>query len=221
MKKILISIISFIFSVGVLFAQKPTAEVAVDPTAKSILDKASAKFNTHSGLSANLDITVINNQNNKKQTIKGALLIKGSKFKLTLPEVCTYYDGKTEYVHLLKEKEVNVSEPKEEDLKETNPLFLLQAYKSDYKMRYEGAGKENGKTTDIVNLFPNDRNKPFSIITLSIDKNTLLPVSIKSKGKNGVDTVVNIHDIADKKIEDTEFVFDEKANKGVEIIDLR
>ena len=173
MKKILISIISFIFSVGVLFAQKPTAEVAVDPTAKSILDKASAKFNTHSGLSANLDITVINNQNNKKQTIKGALLIKGSKFKLTLPEVCTYYDGKTEYVHLLKEKEVNVSEPKAEDLKDTNPLFLLQAYKSDYKMRYEGAGKENGKTTDIVNLFPNDRNKPFSIIIISTTASTL------------------------------------------------
>lgn len=219
MKKLILSLVAIL---GVIsFANAQTKEVAVDPTAKTILDKASAKFSSHVGLSANLSVNVVNNQTNKKTNYKGSLKVKGSKFKLSLSDVDTYYDGKTQYVHLIKDKEVNISTPKEEDLKDTNPIFLLQAYKNGYKMRYEGERKENGVLVDVVNLYPNDRNKPFSIITISIDKKTLLPTLVKAKGKNGIDTNLTISDCADKNIDDTVFVFDTKANKDVEIIDLR
>lgn len=219
MKKLILSFVAVLAFFSCAVAQ--TKETAVDPNAKAILDKAAAKFSSHAGLSSNLKVTVVNNQTNKKSDFKGSLKVKGSKFKLSLSDVDTYYDGKTQYVHLTKEKEVNISTPKEEDMKDTNPIFLLQAYKKGYKMRYEGERKVLGKLVDVVNLYPNDRNKPFSIITIFIDKKTLLPVLIKSKGKNGIDTDVEINDCVDSNIDDSVFVFDTKANKDVEIIDLR
>ena len=218
MRKLLVSLIGLLTFCCISAQQK---EVAVDPNAKVILDKASAKFSSHVGLSANLSVTVVNNQTNNKSNYSGSLKVKGNKFKLSLSDVDTYYDGKTQYVHLVKEKEVNISTPKDDDLRETNPVFLLQSYKKGYKMRYEGERKENGKQVDVVNLYPNDRNKPFSIITISIDKKTMLPVSVKSKGKNGIDTTVFVSDCIDKNIDDSVFVFDTKTNKDVEIIDLR
>lgn len=219
MKKLIVSLLALLAICTCANAQ--TKEVAVDPNAKAILDKAAAKFSNHIGLSANLSVKVINNQTNKNSNYKGSLKVKGNKFKLSLSDVDTYYDGKTQYVHLVKEKEVNISTPKEEELKDTNPIFLLQSYKNGYKMRYEGERNENGVLVDVVNLYPNDRNKPFSIITISINKKTLLPVLVKAKGKNGIDTNVSISDCVDKSIDDAVFVFDTKANKDVEIIDLR
>lgn len=221
MKKYII-VLSLFLGFGLsLNAQNQVQEVAVDPKAKVVLDKASSNFANKTGFVIDMSVTIDNNQSGKKSTIKGNLLTKKEKFKLSLPDVVTYYDGKTEYVHLLKENEVNVSNPKAEDLKDTNPIFLLQSYKKDYKMRYEGTKTNNGKTLDVVSLFPNDRNKPFAIVTISIDKNTLLPVSIQTKGKNGIDTIVDIISCKEKNIEDAVFVFDEKANKNVELIDLR
>lgn len=219
MKKLIITLISLLSCVSYVYSQ--TKEVAIDPKGKAILDKASAQFSNHKGLTATLAIQVINNQNDKKSNVSGSLMVKGSKFKLCLPDVTTYYDGQTEYVHLIKEKEVNISTPKADDLKEVNPIFLLQSYKKGYKIRYDGAKKVNGKNVDVVNLYPNDRSKPFSIITIAIDKTTLLPVYVKSKGKNGIDTVVNVQNISDKNLNDSVFIFDTKSNKDVEVIDLR
>lgn len=221
MKKYII-VLSLFLGFGLsLNAQNQGQEVAVDPKAKVVLDNASSNFANKAGFVIDMSVTIDNNQSGKKSTIKGNLLTKKEKFKLTFPDVVTYYDGKTEYVHLLKENEVNVSNPKAEDLKDTNPIFLLQSYKKDYKMRYEGTKTIKGKTLDVVSLFPNDRNKPFSIVTITIDKNTLMPVSIQTKGKNGIDTTVDIISCKEKNIEDVVFVFDEKANKNVELIDLR
>lgn len=202
-------------------ANAQTGEVAVDPNAKEILDKTSVFFSKKSGLDIDVLVSINNNQTGKTSSIKGQLQLKNQKFKLSLPDVVTYFDGKTEYVHLVKEKEVNVSSPKPDELKETNPVFLLQSYKNGYKMRYEGVHKEKGKNVDIVNLYPNDREKPFSIITIAIDKTTMLPVYILTKGKNGIDTRVDITGLSEKNMNDAIFVFDEKAHKDVELIDLR
>ena len=218
MKKFLLVLIAMC-SLAVINLQ--AQGVAVDPRAKSILDKASAKFNSGSGLIAKLNVHVDNEQTNKKQNIPGVLSLKGNKFKLSLAGVETYYDRKTEYVYLIKEKEVNISTPKAEDLKETNPLLLLKSYKTGYKMSYVGSANVNGKLVDNVNLYPNDRTKSFSIITISIDKKTMLPVTVKAQGKNGINTTVTVLSYTYKRLPDPNFVYNAKAHKGVEVIDLR
>lgn len=218
MKKGLISVI---FLSLVSFVVNAQQEVAVDPHAKVVLNKASEKFNTSKGFKAKLSIVVDNQQNGKKETVPADLLLKSEKFKLTISNVETYYDGKTEYVHLIKEKEVNVSEPKEEEIKDINPLLMLKSYQKDYKMKFIGESRMNNKIVEEVDLYPNDRSKSFSILKVYIDKETSLPVSIKTKGKNGIDTILNIVSYSFTNLDDKNFVFDFNSNKDVEVIDLR
>ena len=120
-----------------------------------------------------------------------------------------------------KENEVNVSDPDKEDLKETNPLMLIKSYQKGYKMRYEGSGKVNGADVDIVNLYPNDRDKNFSIFTIKIDKKKQVPLQMRLQGKNGVNTTVTIKDYKYTKIDDSHFKFNTAEHTDVEVIDLR
>ena len=42
----------------------------------------------------------------KNTVMNGLILMKGEKFKLQLPDMETYYNGKVEYVYMIKEKEI-------------------------------------------------------------------------------------------------------------------
>ena len=213
-----ISILLFTLLCGYIYGQN---EVAIDPTAKSILDKASAKFNTEKGLSANLLVTVENEQKNKNENFKASLLLKKDKFMLDIAQVQTFYDGKTEYVYLKKEKEVNISEPQKEDLEELNPIFLMNSYRNGYKMKFIGVKEIDGKSVDIIDLYPNDRSKQFSILTIYIDKVSSMPVRFRAKGKNGINTIVKIESYKNTSLDDKSFKFDFEKNKNIEVIDLR
>ncbi len=218
MKKLLFI---FLFSIGSSYVMAQN-EVAVDPQAKKILDASySAVANYTNGFKADFSLTIENEKTEKNTVMNGLILMKGEKFKLQLPDMETYYNGKVEYVYMIKEKEVNVSEPKKDDLQEINPLMLLNSYKKNYKMKLIGTSEKNGKTFDVVNLYPNDRSKPYSIVTIMIDTNSKLPYFIKTKGKNGINMMVEISNHKKENLQDESFVFNEKNHPGVEVIDLR
>lgn len=194
---------------------------AVDPKAMGLLDKATSSFNK-SNKSSKIDFacTVENTQTNKKQDMKGFLLLKGEKFKLSVAGVDTYFDGKTEYVYMPESSEVTVSEPGAEEIKKINPILVLTSYKSGYKMLHIGETTENGKSVEIVELYPEDRKSTYSRLSISVDKSSMLPHAIKFQGKNGVNTTVSVLSYTEMAIEDRQFAFD-LGRKDVEVIDLR
>ena len=166
-------------------------------------------------------IEIKDSRNGKEETIPGILLLKGDKFKLSLRNVDTYFDGKTQSVFMSNEKEVTISIPEKEDLKDINPILLMKSYQTDYKMRYLGSKKEAGLMVEEVELYPNDLKSQYSIIRLKISKDKLQLKSILLKGKSGIDTKLSIQNLEHKELYDTMFVFDEKKFPDVEIIDLR
>lgn len=196
-------------------------EEAVDPKAKAILGKAVDAFDSKKGISADFLIEIKDSRNGKEETIPGILLLKGDKFKLSLRNVDTYFDGKTQSVFMSNEKEVTISIPEKEDLKDINPILLMKSYQMDYKMRYLGSKKEAGLMVEEVELYPNDLKSQYSIIRLKISKDKLQLKSILLKGKSGIDTKLSIQNLEHKELYDTMFVFDEKKFPDVEIIDLR
>ena len=207
-----------LFSLSI-FSQK--VDNSVDRKAKLLLDQSAAKYNTNKGLNILVQVLVENEQTNVNKRFPGNILLKRNKFKMDLSNVTTFFDGKTEYVYLQKEKEVNISEPTNEELKDLNPLLLLKSYKSGYKIKYVGAKKLNGIPVEIVNLYPNDRKKNFSILTFTINSATKMPVSVRSQGKNGINTTINVKSYKYLSIPDTAFVFNAKKHSDVEVIDLR
>lgn len=217
MKKYLILFAALVFSVAV-FSQK---EESVDPKAKSLLDKAVALMETKKGMDIRFSIKVDNVRDSKNATYEGYALLKGERFKMSLKDVDTYFDGKTEAVHMVKEKEVTISTPDKDDLKEVNPIMLMKSYKTDYKMRYMGASNINGKLCEEVELYPNDLNSNYSIIHLIFEKKSLMLESIALRGKGGINTYFTVTKITPKELNDSEFVFDAKQHPGVEVVDLR
>ena len=161
-------IITFLFIMlhSIAFSQD-----AVDPKAMALLDKSTSSFN-QSNKSSKIDFSCIveNTQSGKKQNLKGYLLLKGEKFKLSVAGVDTYFDGKTEYVYMPESAEVTVSEPGKEEVKKINPILIITSYKSGYKMLYIGETTDNGNAVEIAELYPEDRKSPYARISISVDK---------------------------------------------------
>lgn len=194
---------------------------AVDPKAMTLLDKATSSFNkSNKSLKIDFSCLVENTQSNKKQDLKGYLLLKGEKFKLSVAGVDTYFDGKTEYVYMPESAEVTVSVPGADEVKKINPILVLTSYKSGYKMLHIGETTENGKAVEIVELYPEDRKSQYARLSISVDKSSMQPHAIKLQGKNGVNTTITVSNYAEMPIEDRQFAFD-LSRKDIEIIDLR
>ena len=201
----------------IAFAQEPVK----DSKAMALLDNATAAFDSRRGIAADFIITLENTRDDRKETIPGRIWLKGEKFKLSIRDVDTYFDGKTQFVHLREVNEVTISNPAEEDLKEINPLMLLKSYREGYKMRFVESKQEGGKTIDVIDLYPEDLKKPHSRITISIEKGSMLLHSIRVQGKDGVNMTLAIQKYDNTALPDSIFVFNPNNVKGIEVIDLR
>lgn len=217
MKKLFFILLS-VFVPMIAFSQYSES---VDPKAKSLLDKAVAVMENKKGMEVQFKIDVLNTRSNKSESFNGDVLLKGEKFKLSLQGVNTYFDGKVQSVHMVKEKEVTISAPEKEDLKDVNPLLLMKSYKTDFKMRYMGASTYEGKLCEEVELYPNDLNSDYSIIRLMFEKKSMMLQSITLRGKGGIHTHFEVVKATPKDLNDAEFTFDTKKFPDVEVVDLR
>lgn len=217
MKKLFFILLS-VFVPMIAFSQYSES---VDPKAKSLLDKAVAVMENKKGMEVQFKIDVLNTRSNKSESFNGDVLLKGEKFKLSLQGVNTYFDGKVQSVHMVKEKEVTISAPEKEDLKDVNPLLLMKSYKTDFKMRYMGASTYEGRLCEEVELYPNDLNSDYSIIHLMFEKKSMMLQSITLRGKGGIHTHFEVVKATPKDLNDAEFTFDTKKFPDVEVVDLR
>ena len=203
----------------ITFAQKETERK--DPKAMALLDKATAAFDSKKGITADFVITLENTRDEKKEEIPGKIWLKGELFKLSVKDIDTYFDGKTQSVYMKEAQEVTISNPSAEELKEINPVMLLKSYQKGYKMKFMETLQEGGKTLDVIDLYPEDLKNANSRITISIEKESMRLHSVKVQGKDGVNTMLAIKKYDFTAIPDDVFVFNPNNIKGIEVIDLR
>jgi len=201
----------------VVFAQ----EQSKDPKAMALLDKATAAFDSKKGITADFTITIENTRDDKKESIPGKIWLKGEKFKLSIRDVETYFDGKTQSVYMKDAQEVTISNPNEEDLKEINPLMLLKSYQTGYKMKFVETVQEGGKLLDVIDLYPEELKSSHSRITISIEKESMRLHSVRMQGKDGINTILAIKKYDYTAVPDDVFMFNPKDIKGIEVVDLR
>ena len=189
---------------------------------KEILDKVSAKTKSYTSIKAEFSFTLENLQAQMTDTHDGVILIKGDKYKATIMGADTYFNGTTMWMHMKEVNEVNISGPEMMDDESLNPATIFSVYEQGYRYLHAGETSINGKTVDIIDLFPEDRNKPFSRIKLYIYRDNLHFAKIEQIGKDGNNYIIDI-----KKMEtnvpatDSMFVFDTAKHPNVEVIDLR
>ena len=203
-----------------LFANAIFAQQTVDPKARAVLDRAVQTLQRTSGVTADFQILMEAGQSDARQTLNGSLWLKGNKFKLVVPGVETYFDGRTQWVYMTDAREVTISNPTREELQEINPTALLSSYRDGYKIEYDAERQEGGRTIHDINLYPTDLRKDFFRINIKIEKDTHNLVSIKTYDKSGSSTTITLTRYqSNVPLEDAVFTF--RSIPGVEEIDLR
>jgi len=194
----------------------------VDPKAKGILDKVSAKTKAYTTIEADFAFILENKQSNVKDSQKGKIWIKGNKYKVDMAKAQTFFDGKTLYTYMKDANEVNISEPDLNDDNTLNPAKIFTIYESGYKVRYISEKFEETRALHEIELYPKDLKKDFSKITLKIDKTKNELYSMQRFGKDGnIYTIKVLTMTTDQAMTDAMFTFDKTKFPKVEIIDLR
>lgn len=192
-----------------------------DPKAKAILDKT-VKQMQGAATKSSFELLLVDTKTEKKETVKGEVYMKGKKFKVVVPSVHTYFDGKSQYVHVLKNKEVTITTPTKDELAETNPAYFLSSYSVKSSIQFSQDNKPNF-TYHIIDIFPDfAAKKDYFKVTVLIDKKTSSLMSVKVFSRNGVQSTIKLTklDFA-QKLDDTFFVFDFVKNPKIIKNDLR
>lgn len=214
-RTLLISILS-VLTLSVL-AQDP--DVA---KAKTILDKVSEKTKGYKTIKADFALKIEDLQTKTSETHDGSISLKGNKYKISVMDAESYFDGTTLWVYLVDANEVNISDADMVADDELDPSKVFTIHEQGFRYRHVGETTIKGKVADIIDLVPEDRNKPYSRIKLYVYRDTLQPARLEQMGKDGTNFVVEIKKMeVNTPITDDLFVFKKEQHPGVEIIDLR
>lgn len=199
-----------------LFAQK-------DSKAKEWLDKSSEAFSKAGNMSLLFTINIVNTSENFQESFDGTIDIKGSKFHFDTPDMETWFDGKTQWVLQKGWDEVNVTEPKQEEVQAINPTTLFSVYKTGCNYRYVGENKDiKGRNVHEVELTPQDKTSEMNKIVMQISSSDYMPVKIHITYKNKMENNIYINQYKKNlELPDSLFVFNVKKYPDAEIIDLR
>lgn len=212
-------IIFLLFISVAIFINAQSPEVL---KAKQILDKVAIKTKGYQTIRADFSFTLENIQAKLTDTHNGKIIIKGEKYKIDLMGADTYFDGKTVWMHLKDVGEVNISEPDMLDDQTLNPATIFTIYEEGFKYIYSGETTLNGKKTDIVDLFPDKRDKPFSRIKLYIYQDNQQIGKITQIGKDGNNYIIDIKKMdVNIPTDDSLFTFDVSKYPNVDVIDMR
>lgn len=194
-----------------------------DSKAKEWLDKSSETFKKSGDLSIQFTINIKDIENKLSESFDGVIDVKGSKFRLDVPDMETWFDGKTQWVLQKGWDEVTVSEPDQQEVQTINPTTIFEVYKAGCNYKYLGEKNDiNGRKVQEVELIPQSDKSEMSKIVMQISNSELMPVKIHIFYRNKIENIIHINKYQKNlNLPDTLFVFNVKKYPNAEIIDLR
>ena len=211
------------FTLGVV-AQNFTKSEDSDPAAKAVLEKMRKQYESYGSLQADFTLELeIPEQPVSQQ--KGTLLQQGEKYRLNLDDRTLVSDGKSVWLYVAKNKEVQINNADEESEPGTisSPKDLLRAYEWDnYIYVLVNEFTENGKVVQQIEFKPTDRDSDYSKIRLTVNKKTSEVVSIKSFGKDGSRYTLTVNKLLpNASVNSSTFTFTKKDCPDCHFEDLR
>lgn len=225
MKNILILLIAFLF-VNVSTAQtaKLVKETS-DPAAKVILEKLRNKYEAYKTVEADFKLTIeIPEEDKEIQT--GNLAQKGEQYRLSLDNQAIYSNGKTLWLYLKSNNEVqinNVEDFEEEEEDFLSPKDLLRIYeKEDFIYALTNDGYENGLAVQQIEFKPIDKDSEYAKMRVTIDKKKTQIIRIKAFAIDGARYTMDVTKFKPNlSYTNADFVFNPKDFPGIHVEDLR
>lgn len=216
---------ALVLPIGLLTAQtKATVAETSDPEAKKILDKIRKKYENYKSIEAAFTLS-IELPGQPKEVQKGTVGQEGDQFRLEMEQQTIVSDGKTTWVYLKKNNEVQVNDadPTSEQEGFLTPRDLLKRYqKGDFLYTITDKTTEDGKQVTQIEFKPKDRKSEYSKLRVSIDEKAGTIERIKAFAKDGGRYTFQITRLTpNKKFAAGHFSFDAKKYPGVRVEDLR
>jgi len=206
-----LTVLFFILFSSNLFAQSDKqAEKMITDFIKSVKESA---------IQMDFEMNVYDQENELNQTQKGTFTMKNDKFSLLMHDVHIFFDGKTQWAYVASSNEVSITEPLEDELTETNPIFILQEYQNKSTITFSSDNKSpENYIIKMVPLIDSD----FSKIVAEVNKSTKNLVSLNLSGKNGFSVSIVFSNFRQGlNISDNVFTFDKNKYEDVFENDLR
>ena len=194
-----------------------------DPKAKEILDAMSSKYKSISSFQADLSYTMINVTEGIDEQFKGTIAVKGDMYRLMMQDQEIYNDGTTVWTFLpnLDEPEVTIdnNNPEGGDI---TPSSIFNIYQEGYKYLYLNTTTVGGKSYDIVDLLPNDKDGQYYKVRIEIGAKDQLLRTFTLFDREGSEYSYLITNFkSDVNLSDTYFRFDTSKLSEDQIIDIR
>lgn len=184
---------------------------AATPTAADILAKAQKEIKSSAALRGSFTLSF------DGRRTAGEILLEGNRFRISTPEMTTWFDGKTQWSLSNAANEMNISEPTPQELEQINPFAIVESLRKDFK----GRRIDSGAGTEKIELTPTGKSN-YSKVVLTLSSSTYLPQEIVVTTSDGSVTTIGLQHL--EKIKSpaaTEFRFDRKQYPLADIIDLR
>lgn len=213
MKKYFLYIILLFLPFSAVLAAQPN-----DKKAERIVKNAIDKFQS-GGYECGFTMTYLDGQKSVKESKIGKCILDNQKFYFTMSDITTFYDGKTQWVYMSNANEVTISEPTPDELKDSNPLMMMQKYTKNHHIVFDDEQK-NDKWYSI-NLYPNDKNAEYFRINIHVSKSKNLPLELNIWQKDGDKIIFSWTNIKKVKPSPNTFTFIKSQYPHVTVNDLR
>lgn len=211
----------YIFSVLIALLSLPVV-AQQQSQAKAVLDKTAEAFQKVGGVRAEFTIKAIAN-GLVEGAENGTIQLKGEKFVLKTSEVITWFDGKTQWSYVMRNDEVNVSNPTQEELQQINPYTFLYMYQKGFSYRLGTVKTFQGKAVWEVILTAKNKKQELESMILYVTKDSYEPLYIllQQRGQNTRNEITITGYQTHLNYADDVFAFDRKQYPDAEVIDLR
>lgn len=195
-----------------------------DAKAKEILEKVTKKTQSLASIDAGFSFEMSNKAQNIKEKSSGTIVLKGKKYKLKIPQMGLEVscDGKTIWTYMVNSNEVSIANLDESTDDLMDPAKIFTIYERGFNYKFINETVDGNVPVYTIDLTPQKANGDIQKIRILIDKSKSLIRSANMSGKDGNTYQVAITNIkTDGVFKDSDFIFDPKKYKGIEIIDMR
>lgn len=212
----------YIFSVLIALLSLPVIAQQQQSQAKAVLEKTAEAFKKAGGVRADFTLKAVNDGHLEGRE-NGIIQLKGEKFMLKTSETTTWFDGKTQWSYMVRNDEVNVSNPTQEELQQINPYTFLYMYQKGFSYKLGATKTYRGKAVWEVVLTARDKKQELERITLFVTKDTYEPLYIllQQRGQQTRNEITITSYQTKQNYADQVFTFDKKQYPNAEVIDLR
>lgn len=196
------------------------AQVIQDKDALALINSLEQKYSTYSSLEAQFKLS-INIPEEESIIQNGTVIQKGDDYFLNTESQAVYSNGKSIWIHLKDDAEVQINDIDEDDnaMMNLSPSGILAMFD---KKTYEYAIVKKETSLNQIELKPMDSDSDIFKVRIEIDTKAKELTTATVFYKDGIRYHVTVSNVtANKTYEDSIFTFDPSQYPGIYIEDLR